>query len=44
MINAPQLRQMRHHAFLINTARGPIVHEVALAQALGRVPAGCGPL
>jgi D-3-phosphoglycerate dehydrogenase len=34
MINEPQLRQMRPHAFLLNTARGPIVHEAALAQAL----------
>jgi glyoxylate reductase len=34
LIAAPQLRTMRPSAFLINTARGPVVDEEALVEAL----------
>ena len=34
MIGEAELRQMRRGAFLINTARGPIVQEAALIRAL----------
>lgn len=34
LFNAEAFRQMRPHAYLINTARGPIVDEAALAAAL----------
>ncbi len=34
LFNAEAFRQMKPHAYLINTARGPIVDEAALAQAL----------
>jgi len=34
MFNAEAFRQMKPNAYLINTARGPIVDEAALAQAL----------
>jgi D-3-phosphoglycerate dehydrogenase/microcystin synthetase protein McyI len=34
MIDEAELRQMRRDAFLVNTARGPIVREAALARAL----------
>ncbi|MBV9004465.1 MAG: D-glycerate dehydrogenase [Solirubrobacterales bacterium] len=34
LIDAERLRQMRPEAYLINTARGPIVDERALARAL----------
>ena len=34
LIGAEQLRAMRPSAFLINTSRGPVVHEEALVQAL----------
>ncbi len=34
MLNAEAFAQLRHGAILINTARGPIVDEVALADAL----------
>jgi glyoxylate reductase len=36
LIDAERLRRMRPGAYLINTARGPIVDEAALAQALSR--------
>lgn len=39
LISAPELAIMRHHALLINTARGGLVDEAALAEALkeGRI-------
>ncbi len=43
LVNEARLRSMKSTAFLINTARGPLVDEAALAQALntGRI-AGAG--
>lgn len=34
LIDAPRLRMMRSDAYLVNTARGPIIDEAALAAAL----------
>lgn len=34
LIGAPELAQMRDDGFLINMARGPVVHEQALVEAL----------
>jgi glycerate dehydrogenase len=34
LIGAPEFRKMRRHALLINTARGGLVDEVALVEAL----------
>ncbi|HTZ08903.1 MAG TPA: NAD(P)-dependent oxidoreductase, partial [Acidimicrobiales bacterium] len=34
LIGAPELARMRRHAVLVNTARGPVVDEEALAEAL----------
>ena len=34
LFNADAFRQMKPTAYLINTARGPIIDEAALAQAL----------
>jgi lactate dehydrogenase-like 2-hydroxyacid dehydrogenase len=43
LINAAALAHMQKHAFLINTARGDVVDEVALAEALQkRQIAGAG--
>jgi glyoxylate reductase len=43
LIGAAELRRMRPDAFLINTARGPVVNEAALAEALrSGVIAGAG--
>lgn len=41
LINAERLRLMQHHSVLINTARGPVVDEAALVEALaaGRIAA-----
>lgn len=43
MINAASIEKMKHSAFLINTARGPLIDDQALADALnaGRI-AGAG--
>ena len=42
-IDAELLTQMQPHAFLVNTARGPIIDEVALVDALERrIIAGAG--
>jgi D-3-phosphoglycerate dehydrogenase len=35
LVNAERLAKMKRSAYLINVARGPIVDEVALTQALG---------
>lgn len=34
IINAARLRQMKHTSYLLNTARGPLIVETDLAQAL----------
>jgi glycerate dehydrogenase len=43
LVNEPRLNRMKSTAFLINTARGPLIDETALARALnsGRI-AGAG--
>jgi glyoxylate reductase len=43
LITAERLRQMRRDAYLVNTTRGPVVDEAALAEALSSgVIAGAG--
>ena len=43
LINAERLRMMKPSAYLVNTARGPVVDEVALVEALREnVIAGAG--
>ena len=43
MINAERLAMMKKTAFLVNTARGPIIDEVALVEALkNKTIAGAG--
>lgn len=43
LINEDRLKQMKESAFLINTGRGPLIDEVALANALNEgVIAGAG--
>jgi glyoxylate reductase len=43
MISGPQLRMMKATAILVNTSRGPVVDEAALAEALEQhVIAGAG--
>lgn len=43
LINAERLRMMKPTAYLINSTRGPVVHEAALAEALSQgVIAGAG--
>jgi len=34
LISAPQFKMMKKNAYLINTARGPIIDEAALVMAL----------
>lgn len=43
LVSASRLAQMKHTAFLINTSRGPLISETALADALnGEKIAGAG--
>ncbi len=43
IVNAPRLTQMKKSAYLLNTSRGPLIDEAALADALERgVIAGAG--
>ena len=43
LIGAPELRQMKNTAILVNTSRGPVLDEAAVAQALAeRWIAGAG--
>ncbi len=43
MISGPQLRMMKPTAILVNTSRGPVVDEAALAEAIEKhIIAGAG--
>lgn len=43
LVNAPRLARMKHSALLLNTSRGALIDEAALADALNRgVIAGAG--
>ena len=43
LIDTKELQQMKSTAFIINAARGPMIHEAALAEALkNKVIAGAG--
>ena len=43
MIGAAQLRMMKPTAILVNTSRGPVIDEAALAEALDqKIIAGAG--
>ena len=44
LIGSAELRAMRSHAVLVNTARGPLVDSVALAEALRRNEIGAAGL
>jgi lactate dehydrogenase-like 2-hydroxyacid dehydrogenase len=44
MIGRAELRAMRPHAVLVNTARGALVDSVALAEALGAEEIGAAGL
>lgn len=40
IVNQEFLQKMNHSAYLINTSRGPVIDEAALAQALEKGSAG----
>src|SRR5262249_2912113 len=44
LIGGPQLRMMKRTAVLVNSSRGPVVDEAALAEALAEGVIACGGL